>query len=110
MTWITEYAFTSIFIYISALISFTASAMYTMAAMRFMIFCAFGDCCRRSPKYPEKRLIIPKTIRADMINTKPRVIICSMTGPLPGWTNWGKNERKNMDTFGFVIFMIIPRR
>ena len=90
--------------------SFTARAIYTMAAMRFMIFCAVGDCCRRPPRYPAKRLIIPKTKRADMINTNPRVTICSIKGPLSGSANWGRNERKNMDTLGFVIFIIIPRR
>jgi len=45
----TQIKMETVLYYISALTSFIASATYTMPAMRFMIFSAFGDC-RRTPR------------------------------------------------------------
>ena len=99
----------SLTLYISAVISFIAIATYTVPTIRFIIICAREDRCRRFPRESAMRLIMQKTKREEMTNTKPRITICNMRDPLEGSENWGRNERKNMDTLGFVIFIIIPR-
>ena len=49
------------------------------------------------------------TKRAAIKNNIPKSNICKGIEPKFGFVNCGKKDQKKIETFGFVIFIIIPR-
>ena len=88
--------------------SFIANSAKTLPAILFRIFSPFLVLLNQEPIFAARKLIEPKTTRAQSIKMKPNKKICKVKFPFCGFVNCGKNAKKKTDTFGFVIFINIP--
>ena len=95
--------------YCFVVINFIANPKNTKDASLFRNFWDFSDLLNTFDKEPERSAIEPNIKIVAIIKRAPKNSICKDTVPNAGFVNWGRKAKKKIETFGFVIFIIIPR-